>query len=104
MDLERAAALHGTSVGDMLSTLAVEAYEQYEKTHELQPINNAVQFARGAMAKTSSDDPGLAERQNELGTMLESRYERTGALSDLEEAIEISRQSITSTLGSGTDG
>ena len=35
MDLERAAALHGTSVGDMLSTLAVEAYEHYEKTHEL---------------------------------------------------------------------
>ncbi|KAH8811038.1 CHAT domain-containing protein [Xylogone sp. PMI_703] len=103
MDFERAATLHGTSVGDLLSTLAVEAYEQYERTHELEPINNAVRFARGAVLKTSSDDPDLPERQNELGVMLESRYERTGSLTDLEEAIKISRQSIMSTSGSGTD-
>lgn len=46
------------------------------------------------MAKTSSDDPDLAERQNELGVILETWYEWMGALSDLEEAIEISKQSI----------
>lgn len=103
MDLERAAALYETSVEDLLSTLAFEAYEQYEKTYELQPIDAAVQFARGALERTRSDDSDLAERQDELGVMLESRYERTGALSDLEEAIEISRQSITSTSSSDTD-
>ncbi|KAI0595947.1 CHAT domain-containing protein [Biscogniauxia sp. FL1348] len=101
MSFEAVAAQYGISMEDLpdlLSTLAINKWEEYEETHDLQAINDAVRLSRAAVERTPPDDPDLAERQNELSIMLESQYERTGALSDLEEAIRISKQSVASTV------
>lgn len=46
---------------------------------------------------TDEGDPDRASWVNNLGLMLESRYERTGAVTDLEEAIGMARQAVAAT-------
>ncbi|KAF5227665.1 hypothetical protein FAUST_11634 [Fusarium austroamericanum] len=54
-------------------------------------------MARKAIESTPDDHPNLAGRLNNLGNQLKSRYERTGEIKDLEEAIKMARKAIEST-------
>ncbi|KIM95531.1 hypothetical protein OIDMADRAFT_59328 [Oidiodendron maius Zn] len=99
-----------------------QGIRELRKDNELQPINNAVRLAWGAVAKISSDDPDLAERQNELGVMLESRgtddramwlnnfgnmleslFEETGTLARLESAIQSAREALNQLSSADAD-
>jgi tetratricopeptide (TPR) repeat protein len=50
-----------------------------------------------AISVTPDDHPDLAAMLNNLGNHLGRRYERTGAMDDLEEAIRVARQAISVT-------
>jgi hypothetical protein len=67
-------------VGEMLSYVAVRAYENYRSTGTKAEINDAVESAKLAVQVTPDGHPFLAGRLNNLGVMLESRYERTGEI------------------------
>jgi hypothetical protein len=49
------------------------------------------------VAATPDDHPNLATRLNNLGSKLESRFERTGSMEDLEEASQRAGQAVSAT-------
>ncbi|SPJ84208.1 uncharacterized protein FTOL_10725 [Fusarium torulosum] len=52
----------------------------------MKDLEEAIETARQAVKSTPDDHPDLAAMLNNLGTKLESRYERMGEMKDLEEA------------------
>lgn len=54
-------------------------------------------ISQEAVRRTQQNHPDLAERLNNFGVMLGRRYQRTGAMSDLEEAIGAARQAVDTT-------
>ncbi|KAK4242994.1 CHAT domain-containing protein [Corynascus novoguineensis] len=84
-------------VPDLLTSFAIQAYREYEKSGSKEDIDKAVGFARASIGAGHDGDPSLIGKLNNLGVMLESRYERTGAMADLEEAIGVARQAVEST-------
>jgi tetratricopeptide (TPR) repeat protein len=65
--------------------------------------DEAIRVARQAIKATPDDHPDLAERPNNLREKLAQRYERTGAMVDLEEAIQVTRQAIEVTPNDHSD-
>jgi len=51
-----------------------------------------------AVAATPSDNPDLIGRLNNLGNILERRFERTGKIEDPEEVIWRAEQAVVATL------
>ncbi|ROT37123.1 hypothetical protein SODALDRAFT_279961, partial [Sodiomyces alkalinus F11] len=70
--------------------------QQYSRTGIRQHIDHAVSIAQLSVTLVADDD-NWAARMNNLGCMLQSRYERTGATADLEEAIGVARQAVEAT-------
>jgi hypothetical protein len=62
----------------------------------MEDLEEAVGVAHQAVQTISEDHPDLAGSLNNLGTKLERRYERTGNMEDLDEAI---RSDSTSSQG-----
>ncbi|KAJ5662986.1 hypothetical protein N7507_003717 [Penicillium longicatenatum] len=60
-------------------------------------FDEAIRASRQAVQATPEDHPDFAIFLDNLGTYLESRYERTGQIEDLEEAIRVSRQALQAT-------
>jgi tetratricopeptide (TPR) repeat protein len=60
-------------------------------------FEEAVNSARRAVKLTPDNHPDRAGRLNNLGTMLQSRYERLSDRGDLEEAITATWQAVKST-------
>jgi hypothetical protein len=46
------------------------------------------------VAATSAGDPALGARQSNLAIALSRRYQSTGGLDDLEEAVALSRSAV----------
>jgi hypothetical protein len=82
---------------DMAMTVAISMYEEFRKTGDEGYINAAVHFARLTLCYPCNEPASRTARLNNLGVMLESRYERMGEMSDLEEAIKTARQAVDST-------
>ncbi len=55
-------------------------------------LEEAIETAREAVQSTPHDHPNRAACLNNLGTKLQSRFERTGEMANLEEAIETARK------------
>ena len=60
----------------------------------MEDLEEAILVARQAVDVTPKDHPDLAGWLNNLGTKLESRYERTGEMEDLKEALRVARQAV----------
>ncbi|KAH7232458.1 CHAT domain-containing protein [Fusarium solani] len=54
-------------------------------------------MAQTAVGMAQENDPNWAGRVNNLAVMLQGRYERTGNVADLEEAIDVARQAVAAT-------
>ncbi|KAK8058397.1 CHAT domain-containing protein [Apiospora phragmitis] len=54
-------------------------------------LEEVIQTARDAVEATPEDHPNRAGWLNNLGNSLGDRYKRTGAMADLEEAIQTAR-------------
>jgi Tfp pilus assembly protein PilF len=63
----------------------------------MEDLEEAIQTERRAVEVTSPNYPDLASRLNNLGNMLQSRFEQMGRMEDLEDAIEFLRQAGSST-------
>ncbi|KAH7191136.1 CHAT domain-containing protein [Fusarium oxysporum] len=86
-----------------LSALAIQAYEKFQKTADVSHIDLAVEAAHLGLTvipdtscHLTEDHPNRAAWLNNLGNKLERRYERTGEMADLEEAIRTARQAVDS--------
>ncbi|KAB5581189.1 hypothetical protein GE09DRAFT_1213598 [Coniochaeta sp. 2T2.1] len=60
-------------------------------------LKEAITVARQAVDQTPDNHPARAVWLNNLGNMLERRYERRGEMAYLDEAITIARQAVAST-------
>ncbi|RKK88953.1 hypothetical protein BFJ71_g12653 [Fusarium oxysporum] len=104
MDLLQTLRQLGIGEEDMpgvLSALAVQAYEKFQKTGDASDLHFAVEAAQLGLTvipDTSSHLNDLTGHLNNLGVFLESRYNRTGEIADLEEVIRITRQAVDSTV------
>src|SRR5437667_8945396 len=70
-----------------LSYMAIEAYEEYTRKEQLVSINHAVKMAEYVVQSISEKSSSLPDRLGNFAVMLGARYERTGEMADLEEAI-----------------
>jgi hypothetical protein len=67
MNIEQVAEQFGIDsedTSDVLSTLAVQAYERYEGSNSESDIGVAVALAKAAIRETCDDDPSLTSRLN----------------------------------------
>ncbi|TVY74909.1 putative 30S ribosomal protein S17-like protein [Fusarium oxysporum f. sp. cubense] len=102
MDIEAFAADNGIDtegILDLLSELAIDAYERYMQTGRRDDISEAIDWAKQGIDLANDSNPLLTGWLNNLGVFLGRRYERTGEMKDLEEAIETARQAVELTPG-----
>ncbi|RKK88945.1 hypothetical protein BFJ71_g12645 [Fusarium oxysporum] len=100
MDLQKTLRQLGIDEEGMpgaLSTLAIQAYEKFQKTGDVSEIHFAVKAAQLGLTVIPDTSSHLTDHLNNLGVFLGCRYERTGEMADLEEAIGIARQAVDST-------
>lgn len=83
------------AIPDPLAALAIHAYKEYKSTGSRDAVEMAVKFGKESVRKVQKEDK-FAGCLNNLGVMLESGYERTGEMADLE-AITSARQAVDST-------
>ena len=82
--------------GDAVSAMAMSAYESHTKKGDFASIDEAVRLARLSLYCTSEGHASRAARLNNLGLMLESRYEWAGKEADLEAAIAAAKEAVSS--------
>jgi hypothetical protein len=85
--------------GSNLIQLSMTPYKEEEEAKAEVPgeLSHLAINARAAVYLIPGDHPDHAGWLNSLGVMLESRYKRTGAMADLEEAISVARQAVDAT-------
>lgn len=76
--------------------LAIQAYEEYVNSGSKAALDNAVKFGKKSIRVAHDGDNPPHHRLNNLSAMLLCRYERTGDVTDLEDAINIAGQAIDS--------
>ncbi|EXM12961.1 hypothetical protein FOTG_18569 [Fusarium oxysporum f. sp. vasinfectum 25433] len=97
----------------LLNNLGIKLELRYQRTGEMADLEEAIGLSRRALDSTPDDHPTRAVWRaldstpddhptravwlNGLGTKLSRRYERTGEMADLEEAIDLSKQALGST-------
>jgi tetratricopeptide (TPR) repeat protein len=69
----------------------------------MEDLEEAIQMSRQAIKATPEDHLDLAGSLNNLGIMLQNRYERMGRMEDLEEAIGVARQAVEPKHGDHPD-
>ena len=109
-DLEQAIEAHQHALQGMptnsaylpaiLNNLGSALREHYESTGILEDLEQAIEVHQRALQYISVDQsglfdqPGLLSRFNNLGLAMRARYERTGQLEDLEQAIEAFQKAV----------
>src|SRR4051794_15065314 len=73
---------------EMLSNMAVQAYEEHVRTGELNSISLAVGVAALSVQITSEESKLLPGFLDTYGVILETRYKRIGETCDLESTIQ----------------
>ena len=82
---------------EIASMVAIMMYEKFIRYGIKEQIDMAISFAQISL-RYEHNRPEITNRLlGNLGTFLGSRYERTGDMADLEEAIQITRQAVAST-------
>lgn len=76
---------------------AIDLFDRYQRTGDLDALTEAVTSYRHALATTPTGHPSQAAVLNNLGIALRSLYWRTGELAALTEAVTIGREAVTAT-------
>lgn len=87
----------GIELAELFTGMAISAYKEYTVTGKLESMNRAVVAAARSVKSTSYGSDKLGGWLNSYGVMLETRYERTSDVADLESAIEGAQQAVDST-------
>jgi nucleoside phosphorylase len=80
-----------------LNNMSIMLGSRFYRTGKFEDLEEAIDWAKQAIAVTPTDHPALAERLNTLANQLLRRFERSAGLDDLEEAIHLARQSVEMT-------
>ena len=80
--------------GAAVSAMAMSAYESHMKKGDFASIDKAVKLTRLSLYCTSEGHESETARLNNLGLMLESRYEWTRGIADLEAAISAMQKAV----------
>jgi tetratricopeptide (TPR) repeat protein len=91
------AALHAR-----LHRLALEQYEQYQRTGDTAALDEAVAVARVSLSHTDPDDPATISRLSNLSLMLRDRYEQRAQIVDLDEAMRTGQTAAALAPGNGS--
>ncbi|KAI9786107.1 MAG: hypothetical protein M1839_007517 [Geoglossum umbratile] len=73
---------------------AVLKIKLFQRWGRIQDLEEAIEKGKHAVVETQEENEAYAGRLNNLGVILEIRYERTGEMEDLEEAIRVARQAV----------
>ncbi|KAK9418571.1 putative CHAT domain-containing protein [Seiridium unicorne] len=76
----------------LLNTLSIQLRHHYERTAEIDKLEEAIQTARQAVSMPNNSD--LAGTLNTLGSGISVRYKRTGVQADLDEAIQTTKRAV----------
>lgn len=76
---------------------AEELLERFDQTGEIGYLDMAIDMLRDAAVLRSDDDRQVARLMCDVGGHLRVRFERGGDTADLEEAVEIGRQTVAAT-------
>ena len=79
--------------------IAKIGYNNFLQNGAKDQIDAAVKFGRISLRYDHRTSQSTGSLQNNLGVFLEARYERTGDMADLEEAIQVNRQAVASPPG-----
>ncbi|RSL93027.1 hypothetical protein CDV31_014880 [Fusarium ambrosium] len=72
-----------------LEALAIQTYEKFHKSGDISAIDIAIEAAQLRLTVILDTSSPRIGHLNNFGVFLESRYERTGDMADLEEAIRM---------------
>lgn len=75
--------------------IALYLHDKYKKTRQLVNLDEAVQAAEEAVDWTPNDHRYYAEAMGTLATILEERYSRTKATSDIQRAIQFHHSALS---------
>ena len=64
-------------------------------------LDRAIGLLRQAIAATPEDDPGRSGYLSNLGVALSTRFDRSGQLADIDEALSLLSQTVTTASGLG---
>ncbi|CAF9931585.1 MAG: hypothetical protein GOMPHAMPRED_005962 [Gomphillus americanus] len=76
--------------------IAKIGYQNFLQNGAKDQIDAAIKFARISLRYDHRTSASTGSLQNNLGVFLEARFERTGDMADLEEAIQINRRAVAS--------
>lgn len=63
----------------------------FQRWGRIEDLEKAVEKGKHAVAETREENEVYAESLNNFGVILESRYERTGTIEGLEEALQVAQ-------------
>ncbi|KFZ23764.1 hypothetical protein V502_01755 [Pseudogymnoascus sp. VKM F-4520 (FW-2644)] len=89
--------LKDTEPHQIASLFAITMYEKFTRSGIKQQIDTAISFAQMSLHYEHNEPEVTNGLLSNLGVFLESRYERTGDIADLEEAIQVARRAAAST-------
>ena len=81
-------------IADRAAPEALARLEHAISADDDTPVSVTTPLLRRVLAATPPGHPDLAARLSNLGLALRVRFERTGALPDLEEAVDFGRESV----------
>src|SRR5207244_12976005 len=74
--------------------LAILLGERYERYHDPNDLNRAIELLSGAIAETPTEAPALPGRLTNLGNRLITRARATGSQQDAQAAVGACRRSL----------
>ncbi|MFD0356655.1 tetratricopeptide repeat protein [Streptomyces sp. NPDC127110] len=87
----------GRPAGHLYVLAATALIERFDATEESGYLDKAISMLRGARLAQPPGDPQHHRILHDLGSSLRSRFERKGDRADLDEAVEIGRQTVLMT-------
>jgi tetratricopeptide (TPR) repeat protein len=86
-----------SDLASRLNNLSHKLEIRYERTGNIEDLEEAIRKAEQAIDMTPKGHPDMAGRMSNLGNKLERRYIRTGSIEDLEKAIRRAKQAVDMT-------
>jgi len=80
-----------------LHRLGAKLYDRYERTDQIDDINQAIHYYHQAVKVTPDKHPDRASLFQSLGAKLRGRYHRIGKINDLDQSIRCFEQAINAT-------
>lgn len=90
-------ASHGKSNPEAMANRAAHLLRQTLAVDDPGALNEAIDLLQRVLARIPDDDPDRGHYLSSLDGALQRRFERTGVLTDLEQAVKVSREAVAAT-------